>query len=146
MEVGMFGTGLLTEVPVVDEMALAQAGIKSYYAVLNPVENAISFLGSYATWEADFASGNSQISNWPSITIGQDPIISTGALFIGNQNVVPLEGVTDSILNILLMLYDVSRAAGEMPTYFEYRCDDYGACYIMVYTNPLPDQPEQSEE
>jgi hypothetical protein len=109
-------------------------GLGVYYGIVNRLENWTSAVGTGATWVADLASGNTQIG-FDSITVGQDSLVSTASLILGNQPLVPLEGFGDSIVNALLLGYDAQRAGGDWPTYVELRWEGGDVWYLMIYLN-----------
>jgi len=124
----------------------AAVGLKSYYEVVNPIENGASAVGLVATCVSDFAAGNSQIG-MNSITIGQDSLISTAA--VGAGNLLPFEGVTDTAINVPQLAYDANRAGGKIPTYFEFKWSKGRPWYIKIYLNqpdPLLSQTDNGED
>ena len=130
-EIAMCMAGAAEPSPIVEG-----GGLGFYYGFVNRVENATSTIGTVATWGADLASGDTQIG-LDSITIGQDSLVSTTSWIVGNQPLLPLEGIGDTAVNVLMLGYDAQRTGGEWPTYVEYRWEGGEVWYIMIYLNTI---------
>jgi RHS repeat-associated protein len=132
--------GLIPEPSPAEELS----GLGIYYGIVNRMENWTSAIGTAATLWSDVEAGNTQISV-DSATIGQDSLVSMGALMIGNQPVVPLEGFGDSLVNVFLLGYDANRTGDKLPTYFEFHWESREPWYLMIYLNTLPEDLEEEE-
>jgi RHS repeat-associated protein len=119
-------------------------GLGIYHGIVNRIENWTSFVGTAAACWSDIEAGNTQVSI-DSVTIGQDSLVSTGALLIGNQPVVPLEGFADTFINVLLLGYDANRTGDQLPTYFEFHWEMGEPWYIMIYLNTAAEEPSEEE-
>ncbi len=87
-----------------------------------PIENGISLLGTGCTVLGDAFGGRSFVDrDRGELVIGQDTMISVFGLALGNQPVLPLEGIGDTIVNTGLLSYDSGRASGQIPTVMQDR-------------------------
>jgi hypothetical protein len=108
--------------PVVGEVVGVKLAIKAYHQFVNPIENAVSSWGAGFAALGDVAAGRTY-ADWENqeLVIGQDTIVAYGALALGNQEVLPLEGVGDTIVNGGLVAYDLGRMGKKIPTVVENR-------------------------
>jgi RHS repeat-associated protein len=125
--------------PVAGEVVGVRLATEAYYKAVNPIENKVSSWGAAFAALGDVAGGRTY-PDWENseLVIGQDTIVAYGALALGNQNILPLEGVGDTLINGVLVAYDLGRVGGSIPTEAENRMGfsaDRGGFYmdIVVY-------------
>ena len=133
---GLSGGGAVTEVglALVDTMSPLgdAAGLGLYYEFINPVEDIASLIGFGATFAGDALEGLNYIQLTPlEIGIGQDTLVSMTGIALGN--LLPLEGILDTAVNIPLVWYDVQGAAGNITTYIEFRWNEDRGWYFIIY-------------
>jgi len=117
-------------------------GLAIYYGVVNPVENFVSVVGYTATVSGDVVSGNTSVQLDPfTISIGQDTLVSSVTTAAGN--LLPLEGVLDSAVNVVILGYDAERAAENIPSVIELHDDDEEGWYIVIY--PASQESDRDE-
>jgi hypothetical protein len=132
--------GFLEPSPGAGEAVGIGLAIESYYKFVNPIENKVSSWGAALAATGDYFGGRTYV-DWENneLVIGQDTIVAYGALGLGNQEILPLEGVGDTIVNGALVAYDLGRLGKHIPTVVENRIGfdsaDRGGFYVdaVVY-------------
>ncbi len=115
------------------------SAVLAYYTVINPIENRISSWGAMFAAAGDYFGGRTYFDRKNSeLVIGQDTIVSYGVLALGNQGILSLEGVGDTLVNAGLVAYDMGRLGERIPTVAENRVGfsvDRGGFYVdlVVY-------------
>ena len=132
VEVLAFAGGSLDPVPIEEGLS-----ITLYHQTVNPIENSISAVGAVLAATADFFGGYTyhDLEN-NELVVGQDTMVTFGALLLGNQDVQALEGIGDSVVNLGLVLYDLGRLTESMPSVIEARIggnlSERGGLYLDV--------------
>jgi len=122
VELSGFAAGLIEPSPGGGETVGTLGGVSFYYIVMNPVENLVSSGGTLLTATGDVFSGYTYFDiESGELVIGQDTMVSSGALAIGNQPILPLEGGLDTVVNTLVVVYDAGRMGERIPTVMETR-------------------------
>ncbi len=114
-------------------------GLALYYQYVNVIENGASFVGFALTAFSDVFDGYTYVelgSGINEISIGQDTFVSASGLLVGNQSLIPLEGITDSVVNVSLVLYDVYGAADQIPILLEIKYDSDKGWFMQIYDVP----------
>lgn len=65
------------------------------------------------------------------IGVGQDTLVSGVGIAFGNM--LMIEGILDTAVNIPLVWYDVQSAAGKMPTFVELRWTEEIGWHFIIY-------------
>lgn len=106
----------------------------SYY-LLDPLENAVSWVGAGFAVAGDFAAGGSNIDfQSREVIIGQDTTVLVVAGQIGQiSGAFPVAGPSfDTVINLAVNVYDIGRLSGSIPTVVEIRWDSTGP-YAIFY-------------
>jgi len=131
VEILAFTGGAAEPLPVEEAAALAL-----YYETVNPIENTLSAVGTGSVAMGDWFGGYSYrdeaTNEW---VLGQDTSVSLFALWAGNQSVLPLEGIGDTVVNAPLVVYDLARITGNLDSVIETRIGfntNRGGLYVDV--------------
>jgi hypothetical protein len=136
------GAGALVEIlaftgGAVEPLPLEEgAALGLYYGTINPAENMLSLIGTGSTGLGDWFGGYTYRDEATrEFVFGQDTTISLIGLYLGNQALVPFEGIADTAINGPLVGYDIARLAGSFDSVIETRVGvnaNRGGFYIDV--------------
>ncbi len=140
---GMSSAGAVTEIGLAAIDSISPlgdlAGVGLYYRFINPIEDTASLISFIATFTADVGEGANYIQQYPlEVGIGQDTLVSGFGILLGN--VLPLEGVLDTIVNIPIAWYSVNGAAGNIITFIEFRWSEELGWHFITYPAPSTTQ------
>jgi hypothetical protein len=136
---GVSVPGTVEPLPV-EEAASVIIAYKLYTVGINRAENVLSAVGTGFTAFGDWAGGYTYYDfETHELVIGQNTVVSAMGFFIGNQNLLTLEGVGDTLVNLGILAYDIGSLSGKIPINRELRIYRTAGGSYYGYLKRYPD-------